>query len=70
VLSNASWPRQMLGLGDPGPLWWGIEPIAAGVFGVPVGLVVTVVVSWLTPRPAPQVVAMVRQLRHPSSNAL
>ncbi|MFM1923071.1 MAG: hypothetical protein RL019_911 [Pseudomonadota bacterium] len=70
VLSNASWPRQMLGLGDPGPLWWGIEPIAAGVFGVPVGLVVTVVVSWLTPRPAPQVVAMVRQLRHPSSDAL
>ena len=34
-------------------LWFGIQPISAGVFGVPVGLVVAVVVSWVT-RPAPQ----------------
>ena len=33
-------------------LWFGIQPISAGVFGVPTGLVVAVVVSWLT-RPAP-----------------
>ena len=33
-------------------LWFGIQPVSAGVFGVPTGLVVTVVVSWLT-RPAP-----------------
>ena len=27
-------------------LWWGIQPISAGVFGVPVGFVTVVVVSW------------------------
>ena len=27
-------------------LWWGIQPMSAGVFGVPVGFVVTWAVSW------------------------
>jgi len=33
-------------------LWFGIQPISAGVFGVPAGLVSAVLVSWLT-RPPP-----------------
>jgi cation/acetate symporter len=33
-------------------LWLGIQPISAGVFGVPAGLVVAAVVSRIT-RPAP-----------------
>jgi cation/acetate symporter len=33
-------------------LWWDIQPISAGVFGVPAGIAVTVVVSWLTSRHA------------------
>ncbi len=33
-------------------LWFGIQPISAGVFGVPVGLIVAAVVSRIT-RPAP-----------------
>ncbi|MEG0052168.1 MAG: VC_2705 family sodium/solute symporter [Comamonas sp.] len=36
-------------LRSPG-LWWGIQPISAGVFGVPTGFVVTWVVSWLEQR--------------------
>ena len=28
-------------------LWWGIQPISAGVFGVPLGFAVTLLVSWL-----------------------
>lgn len=70
VVSHAAWPRQLLGWGDPGALWLGIEPISAGVFGVPVGMAVTVLVSLLTPRSPPRVVAMVRSLRHPSQEAL
>jgi cation/acetate symporter len=31
-------------------LWWGIQPISAGVFGVPAGLAVTWLVSCLDPR--------------------
>jgi cation/acetate symporter len=34
-------------------LWFGIQPISAGVFGVPAGAAVAVIVSWAT-RPAPQ----------------
>jgi cation/acetate symporter len=33
-------------------LWWGIQPVSAGVFGVPAGLIAAIVVSWMT-RPAP-----------------
>jgi cation/acetate symporter len=33
-------------------LWFGIQPISAGVFGVPVGLIVAIAVSRIT-RPAP-----------------
>ena len=33
-------------------LWFGIQPISAGVFGVPAGLVSAALVSWLT-RPPP-----------------
>jgi cation/acetate symporter len=32
-------------------LWWSIEPVSAGLFGVPVGFVVIAVVSWLTAPP-------------------
>ena len=39
-------------------LWFGIQPISAGVFGVPTGLVIAVLVSLLTrpalPRPGPR----------------
>ncbi|MCW5236721.1 VC_2705 family sodium/solute symporter [Verminephrobacter eiseniae] len=35
----------------PDGLWFGIEPISAGVFGVPCGLLLAVLVSWIT-RPA------------------
>src|SRR5256885_11031299 len=31
-------------------LWWGIQPISSGVFGVPAGLMVTWLVSCLDPR--------------------
>jgi len=33
-------------------LWWGIQPISAGVFGVPVGLATTLLVSWWEQRRA------------------
>jgi cation/acetate symporter len=40
--------RAMLGLSGDG-LWWGIQPVSAGVFGVAAGLATTVFVSWITP---------------------
>ena len=46
--------------------WWGVEPIAAGVFGVPAGLAVMLVVSRLTPGPSSQQLALVDRMRFPS----
>ncbi|WPB58132.1 VC_2705 family sodium/solute symporter [Xylophilus sp. GOD-11R] len=40
------------GLAPQGALWWGIQPVSAGVFGVPAGLAMAVVVSLLQPAPA------------------
>lgn len=30
----------------PATLWWGIQPVSAGVFGVPAGIVAMVLLSW------------------------
>ena len=48
MLINAPSIRSAWGLAANDGLWWGIEPISAGVFGVPVAFVVIVVLSWLT----------------------
>lgn len=45
--------------------WLGIQPIAAGVFGVPVGFATIILVSLLTPRPAAPTMALVDAIRHP-----
>ncbi len=47
MMINIPAVRANLGLAGSG-LWFGIQPISAGVFGVPAGLVVTAMVSWLT----------------------
>ena len=64
---NLPGPRAWLNLGPPGVdlRWWGIDPMSAGVFGVPLGCAVLVLVSLLTPRPAAAEVAMVDALRRP-----
>jgi cation/acetate symporter len=49
---NAVPVRAALGLSGSG-LWWGIQPVSAGLFGVMGGVFVTVVVSLLS-RPQPQ----------------
>jgi cation/acetate symporter len=47
-------------------LWWDIQPISAGVFGVPVGFAVIILVSWITPRPARETQELVERLRYPN----
>ncbi len=65
MATTQPWLREVFGLSGPIELWWDIQPISAGVFGVPVGFAVMVVVSWLTPRPTPTLVAWVDRLRQP-----
>nr|WP_316638641.1 VC_2705 family sodium/solute symporter [uncultured Roseateles sp.] len=59
------WLRNLLGISSPIELWWGIQPISAGVFGVPLGFAVVVAVSLLTPRPTPEQGDLVDWLRTP-----
>jgi cation/acetate symporter len=55
---------QKLGV-PPMPLWWDINPISAGVFGVPAGLLVMVGVSLLTKRPSAATVELIEHIRYP-----
>lgn len=56
MLAQSPSLRSLLHLPPPVP-WWGVVPVVAGVFGVPLGLLVTVGVSRLTRKaqPAPEV---------------
>ncbi len=46
-------------------LWWDINPISAGVFGVPAGLLAMVLVSLLTPAPDRETTDLVEHVRYP-----
>ena len=45
--------------------WWGLEPISAGLFGVPVGILTIWIVSLLTPAPSAEVQELVDHVRYP-----
>jgi cation/acetate symporter len=58
--------QETLGLNhDAWPLWFGIEPISAGIFAIPIGFVALIVVSLLTPPPSADALALVDRLRVP-----
>jgi cation/acetate symporter len=65
VLVNQPGVRETFGIIRPIQLWGGIQPIAAGVFGVPVGFAVLIVVSLLTPPPSRAALALVDEVRLP-----
>ena len=46
-------------------LWWGIQPISAGIFGVPAGIITLILVSLVTPAPAREVQEFVEHVRYP-----
>ena len=50
MLSQISSLRAAWGLTSPPQLWFEIQPISAGVFGIPCGFAVTWLVSWLSRR--------------------
>jgi len=47
-------------------LWFGLNPISAGVFGLPVGLLTIIIVSLLTPEPDRQTQQLVEHVRYPN----
>src|SRR5687768_7469361 len=48
------------------PLWFGLSPVSAGLFGLPVGLVTIMIVSMLTSPPPKDVQELVEHVRYPN----
>ena len=65
MASNHPWMRTIFGVTDPVSLWYGILPISAGVFGVPLGFAVIILVSLFTPAPNKEVQELVEHVRYP-----
>ena len=58
--------RGWFGVTSPIELWWGILPISAGLFGVPVGFAVIILVSLVTPAPRKEIQELVDHVRYPT----
>lgn len=65
MITAQPWLREAFGVTGPVRLWWDILPISAGVFGVPVGFAVIVLVSLVTPPPDAKAQALVEYVRYP-----
>jgi cation/acetate symporter len=48
------------------PKWWEINPIAAGIFGIPAGFIGVIVGSLITPAPSKEVQDLVDHVRYPN----
>jgi cation/acetate symporter len=61
------WLRGMFGVTRPvaDAIWWDINPISAGLFGVPLGFVIIIVVSLLTAAPDKETQELVEHVRYP-----
>jgi len=71
LAANSNFVRYALLQRSPDDLpfrWFGIEPIAAGVFGAPVAFITLIVVSLLTRRPDSATYDLVDYIRHPGRN--
>jgi len=73
MILNQPWLREIfLGVPRSAPitnLWWDIQPISAGLFGVPLGFLVIFLVSLVTPAPDKKTQELVEHVRYPSLKA-
>lgn len=65
MVTTQPWLRGIFGVTSPIELWWGIQPISAGLFGVPVGFAVIIIVSLLTGAPKKETQELVEHVRYP-----
>ncbi len=65
LIRNESWLRSLFGVSAAPDLWFGIQPVSAGVFGVPTGFLIHAMVSLITQAPSDAQRRFVRRLRYP-----
>ena len=70
MVVNQPWLRAVFNLTSPIQLWWGIDPISAGLFGVPVGFAVIVLLSLVSAPPSQKARDLVDHIRYPDLNRL
>ena len=66
MVVNQAWLREQFGVEQAVALWWGVEPISAGIFGVAVGTLVMWVVSRVTPPPSADEMRVAQRVRTPA----
>jgi cation/acetate symporter len=68
MATTQPWLRGLFGVTSPvaDNMWWDIAPISAGIFGVPLGFLIIVVVSLITPSPKREVQELVEHVRYPN----
>ena len=73
MVTTQVWLREIvLGIPRTVPvtnLWWDIQPISAGLFGVPLGFLVIFIVSLITPEPDRATQDLVEDVRYPNLKA-
>jgi cation/acetate symporter len=68
MATTQPWMRGLFNVTTPiaDNLWWDIAPISAGLFGVPLGFLIIIVVSLVTPAPSREVQELVEHVRYPN----
>lgn len=69
MVTTQPWLRGVFGVTSPIELWWGISPISAGLFGVPVGFALIILISLVTPAPNAKVQQLIEHVRYPNLKA-
>jgi cation/acetate symporter len=67
MATTQPWLRRVFNVTSPiaDNLWFDIQPISAGMFGVPLGFAVIIIVSLLTPAPDRETQTLVEHVRYP-----
>ncbi|HSD97651.1 MAG TPA: VC_2705 family sodium/solute symporter, partial [Sulfuricaulis sp.] len=67
MATTQPWLRSVFGVTSPiaDNTWFGINPISAGIFGVPLGFAVIIIVSLLTPAPDKKTQELIEHVRYP-----
>ena len=67
MATTQPWLRSLFGVTSPiaDNMWFGINPISAGVFGVPLGFAVIIIVSLFTAEPSKKVQELIEHVRYP-----
>ncbi len=66
MVTTQPWLRGVFGVTSPVELWYGIAPISAGIFGVPLGFALIILVSLVTPAPNKEVQDLIDHVRYPT----